>query len=120
MAAATDNVSVATRTMKQTAIHWPFEDVDEFGQPTYGDAEEIGCRWETVNEEFITPGGDQEVSKAKLIIDRDIDIKGQLALGEVDSTTPEDPADVDAAWEVRSFRKTPNFKGTKFLREVYL
>lgn len=120
MSAATDNVPVASRTMKQAAIHWPFTGVDDFGQPTYGSPEEIACRWDTVNEEFITPSGDQEVSRARLIVDRDIAVKDRLALGELDSLTPEDPKDQDGAWEVRSFNKTPNFKGTKFLREVFL
>ena len=121
MAAATDNISVATRAMKQAAVWWTSDGVDDFGQPTYGDPVEINCRWEVVNEEFISPTGDRELSKAKLIVDRDIEVKDILMLGDLDSLVDEDnPRDNDGAWEVRSFRKTPNFRGNKYLREVYL
>lgn len=119
--AATDNVPVAVRAMKQTAVLWPVSDVDEFGRPDYDAPVEIGCRWEAVQEEFITPEGDRELSRAKLIVDRDVDVKSMLYLGDLDDVVdPDDPRNNDGAWEARQFKKTPNFRGTKFLREVYL
>lgn len=120
-AAASNNIPVAVRAMKQTAVLWPVEDVDEFGQPTFDEPVEISCRWEATQEEFIAPGGDRELSRAKLIVDRDISIKSILYLGDLDSVVDaDDPRDNDGAWEVRLFKKTPNFRGTKYLREVYL
>ena len=120
MVTATDNIGVAVRAMKQAAVWWTSSGVDEFGQPAYGSPEEIVCRWEVVNEEFIDPNGDREVSKAKLMVDRDIEVKDILLLADLDSLVDEDvPRDNDGAWEVRGFKKTTNFKGTKFLREVY-
>jgi len=119
--AADDNIPVAVRAMKQTAVYWPVLGVDEFGQPTWDDPVEIDCRWETVREEFVNPDGDQEVSRAKLIVDRDMEAKAYLLLGDLDSVVDaDDPQGNVGAWEVRLFRITPNFRGTRFLREVYL
>ena len=119
--AASDNIPVAVRAMKQTAVYWPSSGVDEFGQPTYDDPVEIDCRWETVREEFVAPNGDTEVSKAKLIVDRDMEVRDILYLGDLDSVVdPDDPKGNAGAWEVRLFKITPNFRGNKFLREVYL
>jgi hypothetical protein len=121
MAAATDNITTATKVMKQKAVYWAPSGVDEFGKPEYDTPEEIDCRWEDKQEEFITPNGEREISHAKLIVDRDLLKKGVMWLGELDDVTDEDnPKNNDGAWEIRAFMKTPNFKGTAFLREVYL
>ena len=120
MAAAVDNVGVARRAMKQKAVYWAPLEPDAYGKPTYDDPIEIDCRWEDVQEEFVNPEGDREVSRSKLIVDRDLELKGMMKLGELDSNTEDDPKQEDDAWEIRLFMKTPNFKGTKFLREVYL
>ena len=121
MPAATDNISVANRAMKQEAVYWPPDTLDEFGRPSWGTPEEISCRWEDVTEEFIDPNGDRQISKSKLIVDRDLLIKGLLKLGELDSTVDQDdPKDNEDVWEIRLFSKIPDFKGRKYLREVYL
>ncbi len=119
--AADDNVPVAIRVMKANAVLWPLLGIDDFGKPTYGDLVLIDCRWDVVREEFIGPNGDREMSKARLIVDRDIDVKGVLLLGTLaDVVDVDDPKNNDGAWEVRQFSKTANFKGNKYLREVYL
>ena len=119
--AATDNIRVAQRAMKQAAVYWAVRGLDDFGRPTYEYPIEIDCRWEDTVEEFVTPEGDQEVSKAKLIVDRDLVLKGVVFLGELDSTVDvDDPKANDGAWEIRSVLQTPDFKGRRFLREVYL
>lgn len=120
MAAATDNIGVAKRAMKQKAVLWPPSGLDEFGKPTSSTPEEIDCRWEDSVEEFIDANGERQVSRSRLMVDRDIPVKAFLKLGELDSTIAEGPADNPNAWEVRLAMKTPNFKGSKFLREVYL
>lgn len=119
--AADDNVRVAIRTMKGTAVYWGFAGLDAFGKPTYEDPVVIACRWDDVQEEFIGPNGDREVSTARLIVDRDLEVKGVLYQGTLSSTVDaDDPKDNDGAWEIRLFRKTPDFKGGKYLREAYL
>ena len=120
MAAATDNISVVVRVMKQKAVYWAPLDPGAFGKPTYDVPIEIDCRWEDVTEEFLNPTGEREMSRSKLMVDRDLELKGMMLLGELDSNVEANPRDNDGAWEIRLFGKTPNFKGNKFLREVYL
>jgi hypothetical protein len=121
MPAATDNIGVAKRTMKQKAIWWAHDGLDDFGKPTYNIAPvEIDCRWEDRTEQFINANGDQEVSRSVLIVDRDISLKDKMKLGELDSTIYADPDDNEDVWEVLQFMKIPDFKGRKRLRQVYL
>ncbi len=117
---ADDNVPVAVRAMKQLAVYWAPLDEDEYGQPTFASPVQIAVRWEDAVEEFINPNGDKEMSRAKLIVDRDLDNKGYLWLGNIVDLVSDTPAENDDAWEIRLFKKTPNFRGNKFLREVYL
>lgn len=120
MAAATDNMAVAKRFMNQSAVWWQYSDFDEFGKPSHATPVEVDCRWDDVVEEFINPNGDREVCRSKLIVDRDMAVKDKLRLGELDSTILDDPDDNEDVWEIRLFGKTPNVKGQKFLRQVYL
>jgi len=61
------------------------------------------------------------MSQAKLIVDRDLVTKGVLMLGTLDDVVDSDnPKNNSGAWEILLFRKTPNFKGTKFIRNAYL
>lgn len=121
MPAATDNVGVAKRTMKGTAVYWPPAELDEFGKPTWGDPEEISCRWDDDQEEFIDTNGDRQMSMAQLIVDRDLELQGVIFQGTIsDLTDPNDPKKNEGAWEIRKVMKTPDFKGKKYLREVYL
>jgi len=119
--AATDNISVAKRAMKQTAVYWAPGAPNDFGKPTYDEPVEIDCRWSEAQEEIILPNGDREMSQAKLIVDRDLVTKGVLMLGTLDDVVDSDnPKNNSGAWEILLFRKTPNFKGTKFIRNAYL
>ena len=119
--AATDNIGVAKRAMKQKAIWWwAYSGLGEFGKSIYNPPVEIDCRWEDVVEEFINPNGDREASRSKLIVDRDMKVKDKLKLGKLDSTIMDDPNDNEDVWEALQFMKTPDFRGRKYLREVYL
>ncbi|MHA1344984.1 MAG: hypothetical protein ACTSO3_01155 [Candidatus Heimdallarchaeaceae archaeon] len=120
MAAATDNTRVAIRVMKQKAVWWESTSLGEFGKPSYTTPVEIDCRWEDVAEEFINPSGDQEISRAKLIVDRDVKVKDKLKLGELDSNIEDNPNDNEDVWEILQFGKVPYIKGNKYTREVYL
>jgi len=122
MAAATDNVRVAVRTMKQDAVYWaPLSELTEFGKPDWEAGIEIKCRWEDVVKEIIAPNGETVLSNSTLIVDRDLKVKGVLMLGDLDSTVDDDdPKENDGAFEIIQIGKTPDFKGRKFLREAYL
>jgi hypothetical protein len=119
--AADDNVNVAVRTMKTTAVYWAQDSLDAFGKPTWDTPVQIDCRWTDATEEFIDPNGETQLSHAKLIVDRDLEVKGVMWQGllvdVVDSSTPKNNP---GAWEILQFKKTANFKGNKYLRQVYL
>ena len=120
--AATDNVAVATKTMKATAVYWPPENTyDSYGKPVPRDPFEILVRWDNVVEEFVDEEGVPQMSKAKLIVDRDLEIGGVLMLGELtdieDYVNPKENPD---AWEIKLFSKIADFRGSKYIRQVYL
>lgn len=119
--AADDNVRVAIRTMKQTAVYWPPSILDAKGKPTWGTPCEIACRWTDAIEEFIDPDGERQLSRGKMIVDRDLKVKGVLFLGTLSTVQDlDDPKKNDNAWEILQTKKTPDFKGRKYLRQVYL
>lgn len=119
--AADDNVNTAKKTMKQTAVYWPQLSIDRFGKPTWDSPCEILCRWEDEKEEFIDANGERQISNSKLIVDRDLVVKGKLFLGTLsDLTYATDPDRNPNVWEILLFRKTPDFRGKKYLREVWL
>ena len=125
--AADDNIPVAIRTMKQFAVYWACLGLDSYGKPTYDTPIVIGCRWDAVQEMFFesstitNPKRDQVMSEARLIVDRDLVIQSVIMLGTLSDVDDEDdPKENDGAYEIRAFLKTPNFKGNKYLREVYL
>jgi len=119
--AADDNVPVAVRAMRQRCVYWAPSTLDDFGKPTWHTPVEIDCRWTDEIEEFINPLGERELSRAKLIVDRDLEIKGVVWLGElVDVVDAIVPKNNPNAWEILQTKKTPNFRGNKYLRQVYL
>ena len=109
--------------LKQTAVYWELSSLefDNYGQPIPSSPVEIDCRWEDVGEEFIDKDGTTQLSRAKVYVDRDVEIGGVLMLGELGSTIDEDnPKENSGAWEIRRFEKLPTLKATEFLRSVYL
>lgn len=119
--AADDNIRVAVRTMKGYAVYWSVESLDDHAQPTYGSPVLIGCRWDDSQEEFIAANGEREMSNARVIVDRDLEVKGVLMQGTLsDVSDSDDPKNNAGAWEIRRFMKRPDFKGKKYLREVFL
>lgn len=119
--AADDNVAVAIRTMKGYAVYWSVDSLDGHGQPTYGSPVLISCRWDEVQEEVVAPNGDRIMSRARVMVDRDLEMKGVLMKGTLsDIADSDDPKNNVNAWEIRLVKKTPDFKGKKYLREAYL
>jgi hypothetical protein len=118
--ADTDNVRAAIRAMGQKAIYWEYNELDDFGKPYYCNPVEIDCRWEDVVEEIILPNSDRELSRATVTVDRDMNIKDILKLGELISSISNDPNDEDDAWEILMFNKIPNHKNTRYYRKALL
>lgn len=122
-------MGIITKMRKQTAVYWPPEssesagdDFDNYGQPQVSlSPVQIMCRWEDVTEEFIDVAGTRQLSRARVYVDRDVEVGGILMLGELaDIADATNIKENDGAWEIRRFEKLPNLKATEFLRTVFL
>jgi len=121
-------MSIITRVLKQTAIYWAPDSVDQYGQTTYLSPVELRCRWEDVMQEIITADGAKQVSKTKVMVNEDVVIGGVMMLGSLESgdsgesggLNEEDPKANEGAWEIINVGKIPNFRATEFLRLAYL
>jgi hypothetical protein len=113
---------------KQSAVYWPLggidsggTDFDEYGVPQYSTPVQIRCRWVDTSEVFLNAMGEQQVSHAKVYVDRDVVVRGVLMLGTLaDVTDVDDPKSNDNAWEIQRFEKLPNLRNTENLRTVFL
>lgn len=100
--------SFLTKIRKQDAVYWGAPVDDGQGGFTWAAPVEIKCRWENISDLFIDDNGEQAVSKAEVIVDRIMEIGGYLWLGELDSTIPSDPMDLEEAYKIRSFESIPD------------
>ncbi len=116
-------MGIIKRMRKQKAVWWPLAAVeyDNYGQPVATTPVEIKVRWEDVSEEFLDAKGTVQLSRARVFVDRDVEVGGVLMLGELDSGVDENnPKENDNAWEIRRVEKLPNLRNTEYLRTCYL
>lgn len=121
-------MSIITRMLKQTCVYWPMgssdsgsDDFDDQGFPILADPIELKCRWEDVNEEFITANETKMTSKSKVYVESDADVGGVLMLGLLsDVTDLVNVKENDGADEIKRFDKIPNLKATEFVRLAWL
>ena len=114
--------SVMAGTHNQTAMYWSTPSSDGYGGYTFANPVELDCRWEDRVEKFIGPSGEDEISSSVVFLEQDVVLGGYLFLGDendLDSAAIS-PYDVDGAKEIRSFRKTPDKKVSKYERVAYL
>lgn len=114
----------------QKAVYWPpgsestsvARDFDDYGKPLYADAVEIDCRWDDCDEEITLPDGKREFSTSKVIVDRDVSLRGVLWLGELaDVTYLDAPKDNEGAFEIKKITRTPMVdEGDEFLVRAFL
>lgn len=105
---------------KQTAIYWARTTIDVYGQYSYEAPVQIDCRWDEVQDKFITPEGNEEVSKAVVYVDRDMSVGDYLKLGTLDSATVPNPLNDEDAFGIQNFSKISNLKNTEYLRTCHL
>lgn len=119
---ADDNIPFVLRAETATAVYWPPEiEFDEYGAPVPQTPFEISCRYEESLKEFIDLNGTTKMSRAQVFVDRDLEMGGILMLGTLDDVDDWDnPKENSGAWEILSFEKTANFRGTHYLRMAYL
>jgi hypothetical protein len=113
-------MSLITRMRKQKAIYWARSTIDQYGRFTFAEPVEIKCRWDDEAAQFLTPKGEEQVSRSKVYVDRDMEPGDRLQLGELASSTPDNPLDSQDSFEIRQFAKNPDLKAREFLRTAIL
>ena len=108
----------------QTAIYWGNPTNDGFGGYTYDPPVEISCRWEEKTQMVWANNGKEVVSKNELLLIQDVDLDCYLFLGTLDSLDPDkedNPKNIEGAYKLLSFTKTPLFMSTtEFVRTAFL
>jgi len=110
-------VYIETMGRKQKATYWAAGTTyTDTGQLKITASIEISVRWEDKEQEALDGQGNTIRMDAVVVVDRDIGVGSLMWLGE--------KADWIAAtgglYEVVSFSKVPNLKGTRFRRVVGL
>ena len=117
-------MSIITKMRKQMCVYWPLPVNDGYGGYTWGEAEEMTCRWETVRQIMKDDKGEDFVSTATVYVGEDLTIGGYLWLGQLDDLPyiHANPlaSTITGALKIKSVGKSPNLKATEYLRTVYL
>lgn len=88
---------------RQNAVYWPFEEYDEFGQPTVGSPIEIKVRKEMLREDTLNPRGELVRSSIRFSVDREMPLGGYLKEGTLASL----PDTVTDAFQIIEYEETP-------------
>lgn len=114
-------MSLITRALRQTCVYWATTGLNQFGQPVYGDAVELACRWVDGVEEVIIADGTKVLSKSNVMVSSDTVVGGILMLGELtDIVYPTETTKNEGAFEIIQTAKIPNLRATEFVRRAYL
>ena len=118
------------RYLNQKATYWqPTGEFDAYGNSKFYKPVLLDCRWEDAQELFVNAFGDDEVSQAKVYVDRDVVTKGYLILGDYrdtdeSTTTTETTSDGYVphrdAREIRNCLKVSNTTASQYLRVAWL
>ena len=106
--------------LKQKAVYWAPGTLDGFGGMTFLDPVEIPVRWTDVQKLFVNYEGVEVLSRSKLMVDQDLEVKGMISLMDlVDISSNQSPFD-NNAFEVKAFMKMPDVKARQYVRMVWL
>jgi hypothetical protein len=110
-----------SRFFKQKAIYWGNPVANGEGGYTYDEPVEVAVRWEERAEMFKDQKGEEKVSQAIVYSETDFSIHGYLMLGTLSDIASHGlPEEEENAFLIGSVGKTPNVKGTQFLRKAWL
>lgn len=114
-----------TLGMMQTATYWAPGESDGTGNVVYTDPPvTVRCRWQNKRVLFRNSSGEEETSSAIVYVDRQLDKKGMLALGDytgdADSSEFLHPDDAVGAREIRQRDESPSIEAAFTLHKVYL
>lgn len=111
-----------TKNLLQTVVFWGTPSADGYGGFTYADPVELNARWEDRQELFINAQGREELSRAIVYVDADVEAGGYLYLGELDDFDSSAPVPTEnaSAYMIKAFQKIPNLRATDYQRKVWL
>ena len=124
-------MDIIENTYAQTAVYWGAPTPDGYGGNTFAAPIEVVCRWED-KEQFLGSQVGGEVtgglmlSRSIVFLKQDVDEEGYLYLGtladlDLDSIGYINPKEVDKAYIIKRFEKTPSMVNpTVFLRKAFL
>jgi len=106
----------------QDAVYWAPTGTDGYGSAMFADPVAVKVRWDIEREVIQTKEGEEIVSNAKILIPRDVQEEGYIALGtlaDLDSTEFGDPKAYDGAYKILQFTKVSMPKSlTDFVRTI--
>ena len=111
-------MKIITKVCVQTATYWGAPVEDGYGKHTFATPVQILVRWDEEQVKFVNSGGEEEVSRARVMTLQDVALGGYLFLGTSASTNPED---LDEAWVIKAIEKVPELGSTTdFFRRAVL
>jgi len=112
---------IITKILKQKCVYWSTGEFDEFGQPSFGPAVELKCRWVDQQQEVIKKDGTIACSRTAVNVESDVVLGGVLMKGELaDVEHVNEPTKNAGAFEILRFDKVPDIKGSQYIRVAYL
>jgi hypothetical protein len=107
--------------LHQTLVWWKRIGSDSFGKPVYGDAMELPCRWEDMEQEVISADNRRVWPKATVLLVGPVSAGDLIMLGTVEKwkampTYPALPSSSQGAREVLVVHTTPDIKA---LSDIY-
>ncbi|NLN25337.1 MAG: hypothetical protein GX163_06760 [Bacteroidetes bacterium] len=106
-----------TNLLKQDATYWPLTARDAYGNDSYGEPQQIKCRWEDIQELIITADGEEKRSNSYVFVNIDLTNKGYLYLGISEDA---DPRLIQGPMLIQKFEKIPSIDGKITQRRAWL
>ena len=117
----------------QVCVYWGSPNEMGDGEKVFASPIELLCRWESITQAVSDAKGNSINSRALVFLTQDVEEEGMLFLGTLEdleilyddssgdsSGVWYDPMNIDKAYIIKRFQKTPNLEGTEFLRKAYL
>lgn len=74
---------ILDRLLNQKCVYWPKGTVDLYGDYAPGIAEELDCKWQSVNGRTVTREGTTYELSAQVYLSSEVELDGWLWLGEL-------------------------------------
>jgi len=109
-----------TTVQRDFLVYWPYTGADVYGQPTYGTAKQITCRWDEVRKQVFADDGSPIFSNIEIITQVQLSPKDLVRRGKLTSVaTPLAPKSNTGVYEVIMVARTPTIRNNAFLYEAF-